>query len=79
MVSYPADIVGRKRTIHIGSLFFIIGSVLQTSANNLGTLYSGRFVGGLGIGIMSAVVPLYISETAETAVRGRLISIYQVY
>ncbi len=93
-MSYPADLIGtvyvriynevltfcigRKRTIHIGSFFFVIGSVLQTAAHNIGTLYAGRFVGGLGIGQMSAVVPLYISETAETDIRGRLISIYQV-
>jgi len=78
VVSYPADYLGRKRTIHIGSCFFIIGSILQTSAQKLSMLYVGRFVGGLGIGVMSAVVPLYISETAETHVRGSLISIYQL-
>jgi len=77
IVSYPCDMIGRKRTIHEGSLFFIVGSILQTSAHNIGTLYAGRFIGGLGIGQMSAVVPLYISETAETEIRGRLISIYQ--
>ncbi len=42
------------------------------------TLFICRFVSGFGIGILSAVVPLYISETAETKVRGRLISVYQV-
>jgi MFS family permease len=56
-----------------------VGAVLQTTSFNIEMLYGGRFVAGLGIGVMSAVVPLYISECAETAVRGRLISIYQVY
>lgn len=77
VVSYPCDYIGRKRTIHEGSAFFIVGCILQTSAHNIGTLYAGRFIGGLGIGQMSAVVPLYISETAQTSIRGRLISIYQ--
>jgi hypothetical protein len=36
-------------------------------------------VGGLGIGQLSATVPLYIAETSPTEIRGRLTSIYQVW
>jgi MFS family permease len=79
IVSHSADILGRKRSIQFGSLIFVIGATLQTAAIHTYMLYAGRVVAGLAVGIMSTVVPLYISETAHTMVRGRLISIYQVF
>ena len=77
-VSVLADAIGRKMSIVIGSILFTAGGVMQTAATGLATLYSGRFVGGTGIGILSMVAPLYISETAETESRGALIATQQL-
>jgi len=78
IVSYTADILGRKRNIIIGSFFFTVGGLIQSLSPNLGGLYGGRIVGGIGIGTLSVVVPLYISESAPTKIRGLLTSIYQL-
>lgn len=42
------DWLGRKKTIMLGALIFILGGGLQTGAKNLGFLYSGRVFAGLG-------------------------------
>ncbi|KAL2913957.1 hypothetical protein HK105_206548 [Polyrhizophydium stewartii] len=76
--SMMADGIGRKFSILIGGFFFTLGAALQTSANGLSLLYPGRVVGGVGVGIMSMSVPLYISETSPTAMRGRLTTVYQL-
>jgi SP family galactose:H+ symporter-like MFS transporter len=47
-------------------------------APSFGTLLAARFVMGLGVGSASAVVPLYLSEVAPPAVRGRLVSLNQL-
>jgi sugar porter (SP) family MFS transporter len=78
IVSWPSEYFGRRWTIQQGGAFFLLGTILQTGANNIGTLYAGRFIAGFGIGQMSNTVPLYIAETAETRIRGRLIAIYQL-
>jgi len=78
VVSYPSNAIGRKWTIQLGGVAFLIGIAMETIAGNLATLYLGRIVAGVGVGLMSATVPLYISETAETEIRGRLIAIYQL-
>jgi sugar porter (SP) family MFS transporter len=62
----------------LGGAAFLCGIAMETIAGNLATLYLGRVIAGVGVGIMSATVPLYISETAETYIRGRLIAVYQL-
>ncbi|ODO07210.1 hypothetical protein L198_00789 [Cryptococcus wingfieldii CBS 7118] len=42
--------------------FFIIGSIIQTTSFSFAQLVVGRFIGGLGVGLLSAVAPVYISE-----------------
>jgi sugar porter (SP) family MFS transporter len=74
---WSADYLGRKQSITLGSLVFILGAGLQTGANNIGTLYAGRFIAGLAIGVLSTVVPMYQSEIAPNELRGRLVSLQQ--
>ncbi|KAJ3055036.1 hypothetical protein HK097_011672 [Rhizophlyctis rosea] len=78
IVSDFADRFGRKRSLLIGAAIFVIGVIFQAAASNFGLLYAGRLISGVGVGVSSQVVPLYISETAATNVRGRLISVYQL-
>lgn len=42
------DYLGRRKTISLGCLIFCLGGGLQTGARNIGYLYSGRFLAGLG-------------------------------
>lgn len=78
IVSWLADAIGRKWSILIGGGLFALGGGLQAASTNFPFLYSGRVVSGFGIGILSMCVPLYISETAPTHVRGRMIAIQQL-
>lgn len=70
-----ADSMGRRGTILLGAVGFIIGSIwcaFATSAFSLGT---ARTLLGVCIGGVSIVVPMYISEMAPPHVRGRLVSL----
>ncbi|KAJ3046541.1 hypothetical protein HK102_013142, partial [Quaeritorhiza haematococci] len=78
LVSMMADMIGRKWSILIGGFLFAAGGAVQTVASVISLLYTGRVISGVGIGILSMVVPLYISETAPTEVRGRMIAVQQL-
>lgn len=67
---FLADRFSRKRTIGIGAIWFIVGSILQTTAFSYGHLTAGRFIGGVGIGLLSSTAPMYISEISPPNCRG---------
>lgn len=50
------DYFGRRLTIVIGAFVFCLGGGLQTGAQNVGFLYSGRFIAGLGVGFLVMVI-----------------------
>lgn len=73
--------IGRKWCLAIASSIFILGSGLQCGANGnrgLGILYAGRVLTGLGTGVASNIVPIYLSELAPPAIRGRLVGLYEL-
>lgn len=58
--SQVADRLGRKTGLICAAVLAIIGTVMQLAASgNIGAIYAGRFVAGLGVGCASMVVPLY--------------------
>ena len=67
-----ADIYGRKKSIMFSNILFIVGAILQVSANTIWQMIIGRFIMGFGVGIGSLISPLFISEIAPKNVRGRL-------
>ncbi|KAJ3118809.1 hypothetical protein HK098_005831 [Nowakowskiella sp. JEL0407] len=77
---WMTDYFGRRRATLSGSILFSIGGLIQTFAftNALWMLYFGRGVSGVGIGILSMVVPIYISEIAPKETRGQLVSVQQL-
>lgn len=76
-VTYLGDKLGRKKTIILAGLFWVIGSILQCASINRGMLVVGRIIAGYSVGISSTVVPVYQSEIAAPAIRGRLVSFQQ--
>lgn len=57
---------------------FTVGTVIQLASFGLAQITVGRFVSGLGVGALSAIVPLYIGEAAPKKIRGSLLVLYQV-
>ncbi|KAI0219249.1 hypothetical protein L0F63_001456 [Massospora cicadina] len=72
-----ADKIGRKMCIMTSSVVFSVGALLQTFSSTIGMMYSGRFIAGISIGLLSMAVPLYQSELSDPAIRGRLVSLQQ--
>lgn len=73
--------IGRKYCLAIASAMFALGSGLQCGANSsrgLGILYAGRVLSGLGTGVASNIIPIYLSELAPPAIRGRLVGLYEL-
>ncbi|KAF1959621.1 quinate permease [Byssothecium circinans] len=73
--------LGRKRSLLIWVLIFILGAGMMLGANRergLGLIIGGRVLAGLGVGGASNMVPIYISELSPPAVRGRLVGIYEM-
>jgi SP family arabinose:H+ symporter-like MFS transporter len=72
-----ADRIGRRRPLLLSASLFLLSALGCAFAPSLFLIIAARFLGGLGIGLASNVVPLYISEIAPAKSRGRLITYYQ--
>lgn len=72
------DWLGRRIAIIIGAVIFCIGGALQTAGKNLSFFYAGRAVGGLGVGILVMIVPMYQAEIAHPSIRGRVTGLQQL-
>ncbi|KAI0489509.1 general substrate transporter [Xylaria cf. heliscus] len=73
-----SDFIGRRPTIIAGCFIFIIGCILEIASTNQEVLFVfGRLIAGGGVGFISAVVILYMSEIAPKKVRGAMVSGYQ--
>lgn len=68
-----ADKISRKYSIVVAVCIFTVGSILQTAAVDYAMLTIARFIGGIGIGMLSMVAPLYISEISPPEIRGALL------
>lgn len=70
---------GRLPSLGLGSLLFAFGCLLQVFASgHLSYMYAGRFIGGIGLGCITVVVPMYISELSPPAIRGSLVGLYEI-
>ncbi|KAJ5990270.1 hypothetical protein N7522_010477 [Penicillium canescens] len=74
---FISDRLGRKYSIMVGCIIWIIGSIIICASQNMGMLIAGRIINGLSVGIESAQVPVYISEIAPPSKRGRLVGSQQ--
>ncbi|KAL5153376.1 Plastidic glucose transporter 4 [Glycine soja] len=74
-----ADQFGRTRTFQLASIPLAIGAFLGATAQSVQPMIIGRLLAGIGIGVTSAIVPLYISEISPTEIRGALGSVNQLF
>jgi len=73
------DKFGRKLVLITSSVIFVAGAVLMAVASNKELLMIGRLVVGVAIGYTSTTCPLYVAECAPANIRGKLITIYQMF
>ncbi|KZP13010.1 general substrate transporter [Athelia psychrophila] len=73
-----ADRYSRRHSIFIACLIFCVGSAMQCAAHSLGHLIAGRAIGGVGVGALSMLSPLYMAEIAPPEVRGSLMALEQL-
>ncbi|KAI0475287.1 general substrate transporter [Xylariaceae sp. FL0804] len=69
--SWTGDRLGRRNVVFAAALCTLVGEVLEASSFGLAQLIVGRVVVGLGVGQLSSIVPVWQSETAGAADRGR--------
>ncbi|PMD61445.1 general substrate transporter [Hyaloscypha bicolor E] len=73
-----ADFTGRRMALMITLVVFCFGVLLQTISVAIPLFVAGRFLAGFGVGLISALIPLYQSETAPKWIRGTVVGAYQL-
>ena len=74
-----ADLIGRKKSILISALIFMLGVIILVSAQNFTTVLIGRLVQGAGIGMEIILIPLYLAETTPPHIRGKSVTLFQLF
>ncbi|KAJ4353738.1 uncharacterized protein N0V89_005468 [Didymosphaeria variabile] len=73
-----ADKFGRKGSIEIAVVIFTIGSAVQAGAISIGMALAGRAIAGFAIGMLTMIVPMYMSEVSTAGIRGTLVVLQQL-
>ncbi len=73
-----SDAIGRKKTMLIAAVFFCICAIGCAESTSFAQLVAFRIIGGVGVGFVSIVSPIYISEISVAEKRGTLVSLYQL-
>ncbi|KIW17932.1 hypothetical protein PV08_05127 [Exophiala spinifera] len=76
---YMGDRLGRIRTMQLGALINIVGTILQATSMSLPQLVVGRLITGLGLGAVSATAPNWQSECSKSAHRGATVVLESVF
>jgi len=75
--AWPADRFGRKPTLIWTGVFYIVSGIWSAYAWGPYSMIAARLIGGIGIGVSTVVAPMYITEIAPPAYRGRLTGLFQ--
>lgn len=73
-----ADRFGRKATLTAAGVVFVIGVVVTVISGGYGGALLGRLIQGVGVGLVTIVVPLYMVEVMPASVRGRSVTLFQL-
>lgn len=74
---YLADRFGRRYTLFLSALIYLITALFSYFANSFDSLMVLRFITGIAVGISSMLVPMYLAEIAPPAKRGAFVTCYQ--
>ena len=73
-----ADRIGRRNVMMLAAALFFVSALGAGAAPSAEFFIIARFIGGLGVGAASVISPVYISEVAPAAIRGRLTTVQQI-
>lgn len=73
-----SDYIGRRYTIALASLIFMLGSVLMGYSPNYNVLLAGRCIAGVGVGFALMIAPVYAAEISSPKTRGFLSSLPEI-
>lgn len=74
------DRIGRRYSLMIFCMIFLVGAAIQVGAHHeIGMIYGGRVIAGLGIGGMSSITPVFVSENCPPQTRGRVAGLFQEF
>ncbi len=73
-----SDFAGRKKTMLLAAILFSVSAIGCMLCKGFADLVIYRIIGGVGIGIVSIVSPIYISEISPAKIRGTMVSLYQL-
>ena len=73
-----ADRYGRKPLLQVAAVLFTVSAIATGLFNDFTLFNIARFVGGMGIGVASALSPMYIAEVSPANIRGRMVSLNQM-
>ncbi|PNY27726.1 glucose transporter rco-3 [Tolypocladium capitatum] len=75
---FLGDYIGRRPALMAATWVFNLGVIFQTASTSIPLFLAGRFFAGFGVGQVSALIPLYQSETAPKWIRGAIVGAYQL-
>ena len=73
-----ADKYGRKPLLMLSAVLFTVSAIATGLFNDFTLFNIARFIGGIGIGVASALAPMYIAEVSPAEIRGRMVSLNQM-
>ena len=73
-----ADKYGRKPLLILSAILFTVSAIATGLFNDFTLFNIARFIGGMGIGVASALAPMYIAEVSPAEIRGRMVSLNQM-
>ena len=73
-----ADRYGRRPLLQLSAVLFTVSAIATGLFNDFTMFNIARFIGGVGIGVASALAPMYIAEVSPTEIRGRMVSLNQM-
>ncbi|KAA8650388.1 hypothetical protein EYZ11_013149 [Aspergillus tanneri] len=80
IASFLNDRLGRRYSLMVFTMVFLVGAALQVGATHeIGLIYAGRVIAGLGVGGMSSITPVYVGENAPPETRGRIAGLFQEF